>query len=32
MGYTQSGDIPGKLERAFQAWTKIKTAVKQPNE
>ncbi|MDC0935146.1 TIM barrel protein [Pirellulales bacterium] len=24
MGYTQSGDIPGKLKRAYQAWEKIK--------
>jgi len=24
MGYTQSGDIPGKLERAHKAWEKIK--------
>jgi sugar phosphate isomerase/epimerase len=24
MGYTQSGDIPGKLKRAYQAWVKIK--------
>ncbi len=28
MGYTQSGDIPGKLKRAHQAWRKIKTATK----
>ena len=26
MGYTQSGDIPGKLKRAFQAWDRIRTA------
>ena len=26
MGYTQSGDILGKLKRAFQAWGKIRTA------
>ena len=24
MGYTQSGDIPGKLQRAQQAWEQIK--------
>lgn len=30
MGYTQGGDIPGKLERARQAWGKIKAAAKQP--
>ncbi len=28
MGYTQSGDIPGKLDRAFKAWQKIKAAAK----
>ena len=28
MGYTQSGDIPGKLKRAYQAWYKIKAAAK----
>jgi sugar phosphate isomerase/epimerase len=27
MGYTQSGDVPAKLDRAFQAWGKIKAAV-----
>jgi sugar phosphate isomerase/epimerase len=27
MGYTQTGDIPGKLKRAFQAWDKIKAAI-----
>jgi len=26
MGYTQRGDIPDKLKRAFQAWGKIKAA------
>jgi hypothetical protein len=26
MGYTQSGDIPGKLKRAYEAWEKIKKA------
>jgi len=26
MGYTQSGDIPGKLQRAYRAWEKIKAA------
>ncbi|MBL7133997.1 MAG: sugar phosphate isomerase/epimerase [Phycisphaerae bacterium] len=26
MGYTQSGDIPGKLDRAYKAWEKIKAA------
>jgi len=26
MGYTQRGDIPGKLKRAYQAWLKIKQA------
>jgi sugar phosphate isomerase/epimerase len=26
MGYTQSGDIPGKLKRAYRAWDKIKAA------
>ena len=26
MGYTQSGDIPGKLDRAYRAWEKIKAA------
>jgi hypothetical protein len=26
MGYTQSGDIPGKLDSAFKAWEKIKAA------
>ncbi len=26
MGYTQSGDIPGKLKRAYRAWEKIKAA------
>jgi hypothetical protein len=26
MGYTQSGDIPGKLKRGHQAWGEIKTA------
>jgi len=25
MGYTQSSDIPGKLDRAYKAWEKIKT-------
>ncbi len=24
MGYTQGGDIPGKLEKAFKAWEKIR--------
>jgi sugar phosphate isomerase/epimerase len=24
MGYTQSGDVPGKLGRAYQAWKRIK--------
>ena len=24
MGYTQSGDVPGKLERAYRAWEQIK--------
>jgi len=28
MGYTQSGDIPGKLKRAYQAWGRIKAAAK----
>ena len=28
MSYTQSGDIPAKLDRAFQAWGKIKAAAK----
>ena len=28
MGYTQTGDIPGKLKRAFQAWDRIKAADK----
>jgi len=26
MGYTQSGDIPAKLDRAYKAWEKIKAA------
>ena len=26
MGYTQSGDIPGKLKSAYAAWEKIKAA------
>ena len=28
MGYTQSGDIPAKLDRAFKAWETIKAAAK----
>jgi len=27
MGYMQTGDIPSKLRRAFQAWNKIKAAI-----
>ena len=26
MGYMQSGDIPGKLDRAYEAWEKIRAA------
>ncbi|MEX1223146.1 MAG: hypothetical protein WEA31_01240, partial [Pirellulales bacterium] len=26
MGYTQSGDIPAKLERGYKAWDNIKKA------
>jgi sugar phosphate isomerase/epimerase len=28
MGYTQSGDIPGKLAQAYGAWEKIKATAK----
>ncbi len=28
MGYTQRGDIPGKLKRAYEAWQKIKQAAR----
>ncbi|KPK51171.1 MAG: hypothetical protein AMK72_00305 [Planctomycetes bacterium SM23_25] len=28
MGYTQTGDIPAKLDRAFKAWETIKAAAK----
>jgi len=28
MGYTQRGDIPGKLKRAYQAWEAIKQAAR----
>lgn len=28
MGYTQSGDIPGKLKQAYRAWGKIKAMAK----
>ena len=30
MGYTQSGDIPGKLDRAYRAWEQIKRKTLQP--
>jgi sugar phosphate isomerase/epimerase len=30
MGYTQRGDIPGKLDRAFQAWKHIKQKALKP--
>jgi hypothetical protein len=30
MGYTQSGDISGKLKRAYQAWGKIKATLLAP--
>jgi len=30
MGYTQSGDIPGKLERAHQAWEQIRQKLLRP--
>ena len=30
MGYTQSGDIPGKLDRAHQAWEQIKQKALKP--
>jgi hypothetical protein len=32
MGYTQSGDISGKLKRAYRAWDKIKAVVLAPAE
>ena len=28
MGYTQNGDIPGKLERAYKSWEKIRDEVR----
>ena len=28
MGYKQSGDVPGKLKRAYLAWEKVKSAAK----
>ncbi len=28
MGYTQSGEIPDRLKRAYQAWGKIKASAK----
>jgi len=30
MGYTQAGDIPGKLDKAFKAWEEIKRKAQQP--
>ncbi len=30
MGYTQSGDIPGKLNRAYRAWEQIKRKTLKP--
>ena len=30
MGYTQSGDIPGKLDRAYKAWEQIKQKAPKP--
>ena len=30
MGYTQSGDIPAKLDRAYQAWEQIKRKTLEP--
>lgn len=30
MGYTQTGDIPGKLKKAFEAWERIKKEAMKP--